>query len=92
MTEWGCSQVDDDFGEGDVVDWYEDEEMMRQWEEKIEVIKMEGKSLQVERCAEGTGASSIPSANKRKGANEGEEENWLAGPQKRWRRKKACKS
>ena len=31
--KWDCSQVEDDFGEGDVMDWYGDDEMMRQWEE-----------------------------------------------------------
>ena len=31
--KWYCSQVEKDFGEGDVMDWYQDDEMMRQWEE-----------------------------------------------------------
>ena len=42
--------------------WLEDDEMMRQWEdaskEEITVRKMKGWRLQVERGAEGTGASS----------------------------------
>ena len=49
-----CSQVEEHFGEGDVMDWYEDDEMVRhredisKEEEKIAKVKMEGKSLQVE--------------------------------------------
>ena len=25
--KWGCSQIEEDFGEGGVMDWYEDDEM-----------------------------------------------------------------
>ena len=52
--KWYCSQVEDDFQEGHAMDWLEDDEMMKQWEdvsneeEKITVRKMEGKRLQVE--------------------------------------------
>ena len=52
--KWDCSQVEDDIGESDVMDWYTDDVMMRQWEddsreeEKITMRKMEGKRLQVE--------------------------------------------
>ena len=28
-----CSQIEDVFGELDVMDWYEDDETMRQWED-----------------------------------------------------------
>ena len=49
-----CSQIEEHFGEGYVMDWYEDDEMVRHWEEiskeeeKIAKGKMDGKSLQVE--------------------------------------------
>ena len=52
--KWDSSQIEGDFGDGDVVDWYEDDEMMRQWEEaskEEEMIakrNMEPTSLQVE--------------------------------------------
>ena len=52
--KWDCTQAEDDFDEGDVMYWLEDDEMMRQWEdvskeeENITVRKMEGRSLQVE--------------------------------------------
>ena len=29
----GFLQIEDSFEEGDVMDWYEDDEMRRQWEE-----------------------------------------------------------
>ena len=46
--------MEEDIGVGDVLEWYEDDEMVRQWEEaskeeeKIAKGKFEGKSLQVE--------------------------------------------
>ena len=40
--KWGCSQIEDSFAERDVMDWYEDDEGMRQW---VEVGKEEGKIL-----------------------------------------------
>ena len=52
--KWDCCQAEDDFEEGDVMDWLEDDEMMRQWEgaskeeEKITVRKLEDTCLQVE--------------------------------------------
>ena len=51
-----CSQVEDDFKEAVVMDWCEDDEMMKQWEdvsneeEEIAVRNMEGKRSQVEWC------------------------------------------
>ena len=47
--KWDCSQIEESF----VVDWYEDDEMMRRWEEfskeeeKIVKIKTEGNGLQI---------------------------------------------
>ena len=29
--KWDCSQIEEDFGEGDVLDWYEDDEIVRNW-------------------------------------------------------------
>ena len=50
--EWDCSQVGDDLEEGDVMDWLEEDEMMKQCgdvskeEKKITVKKwLEGKNL-----------------------------------------------
>ena len=82
--KWVCHQIEEYFGEGEVTDWYEDDEMVRQWEktskeeEKIAKEKMERESLQVEgvrssRCAEGARASSISGVNQRTEAK-GEEE------------------
>ena len=31
--KWDCSQLEDDFEEGDVMDWLEDDDMMKQWED-----------------------------------------------------------
>ena len=61
------------------MDWYEDDEMVRQWEEiskeeekiaKREDGRKEGTCCM---CAEGTRVSSFSSVNKRKRAKEGEE-------------------
>ena len=58
--KWDCSQDEGTLEEGDIMDWYEDDEMRRQLEEtskeeeKIARRKMEGKGLQVE------GAQSVP--------------------------------
>ena len=52
--KWDCSPVEDEF-EGNVMDWLEDDEVMKQWEdvskeeEKITVSKMEGKILQLKK-------------------------------------------
>ena len=31
--KWNCSRIEEDFGEGDGLDWYEDDEMVRRWED-----------------------------------------------------------
>ena len=38
---WDCSQVEDDLEEGAGMDWYEDDEMLRPWEE----VGKEGEKL-----------------------------------------------
>ena len=43
-----CSQVEDHFGEGDVMNWYEDDEIVRQWD----VIRKRRRRLQRGRCKE----------------------------------------
>ena len=52
--KWDCSQIEDSFEEGDVTDWYEDDEMMRHWEEvskeeeKIGTRQTAGNGLQIQ--------------------------------------------
>ena len=52
--KWDCSQVEDEFGEGDGMEWLEGDDLMRQWEEvskeeeKTEVRKFVGRSSQIE--------------------------------------------
>ena len=34
--KWDCSEVEDDIGEGDVMDWFENDKMTRHWEDVCE--------------------------------------------------------
>ena len=41
--KWDCSQIEDDFAEGDVMEWLEDDEMMKQWSGSKEEEKEDGR-------------------------------------------------
>ena len=62
------------------MNWVEDDEMMRQWEdvskeeENISVRNWRAGAYEWKGCKNGTRDSGISSVNKRKGADEGEEE------------------
>ena len=53
---WGCSQVEDVLEEGDAMDWLEDDETLRHWEEvsneeqKITLKRREGDKLKPKEC------------------------------------------
>ena len=91
---WDCSQNEDSIEEGDVIDWYEDDEMLRQWEEvseeeeKIVNRKTEGNGLQIE------GVRRVPEllvsqvlTEEKELKKRKEKERWQVGSRRRWNRK-----
>ena len=81
------------------MDWLEDDEMMRQWEEvskeeeKITVSKMEGRNLRVKEVQKAPELlASQVSTKEQAPQKEKEKVRWLVGPQRTRRRQNARRS
>ena len=61
--KWDCSKIEDSFEERDVMDWYEDDQMMRQ----LEGVSEEAEKI-VKRRTEGNGLHGFSSFDLRKSA------------------------